>query len=48
MIVEQRQQLTEADRLMRDVLADDAVLIPSEYANPIEGWLETQQRRLPQ
>jgi hypothetical protein len=46
LIVEQRKQLQEATRLMRNALGDQAVLIPSEYANPMEDWIDNNRRKL--
>lgn len=45
-IIAQRQALNEANTLMSDLLEDPAVLVPSEYADPIQVWINNHPKEI--
>ncbi|MFO0882309.1 MAG: hypothetical protein U0491_02565 [Candidatus Saccharimonadales bacterium] len=45
-LVKQREALKNAEDIMRKLLADPAVLIPSEYADPIERWIKDNPKEI--
>jgi hypothetical protein len=45
-LVKQREALKSADDIMSKLLADPAVLIPSEYAAPIERWMANNPKEI--
>ncbi len=45
-LVQQREALQSAEDIMRKLLADPAVLIPSEYADPIERWIKDNPKEI--
>lgn len=45
-IIAQRQALNEANTLMNNLLDDPVVLIPSEYADPIQNWISSYPKEI--
>lgn len=45
-IIEQKRQLELGMNIVSQILNDPVLLIPSEYATPLEQWLETNQKEL--
>ncbi|HCR55971.1 TPA: hypothetical protein DIV49_03285 [Candidatus Saccharibacteria bacterium] len=45
-IVQQKTQLQLGMNIVSQMLNDPVLLIPSEYTNPLEQWLETNRKEL--
>lgn len=45
-LLEQRKALKSAERMMSKLLADPAVLIPSEYADPMQQWIDNNPKEI--
>lgn len=45
-LVSQRQQLSTGADLVSRMLSDQAMLIPSEYADPLQEWLSDYRKEL--
>ena len=45
-LIAQREALKSAEDIMNRLLADPAVLIPSDHADPIEKWLANNPKEI--